>query len=125
MKVLLIDDDDDIRRIASLVMERVAGMEVSQANNGTDGLQKAAAEKPDVILLDVMMPGMDGPDTLAALRANPATADIPVIFLTAKVMASEIERLKKLGTDGVLIKPFDALTLATHVRALLEDKYEC
>lgn len=120
MKVLLIDDDEDIRRIAWLVLERVGGMAVSQASGGAEGLRKAVAEKPDVILLDVMMPGMDGPDTLAALRENPTTADIPVIFLTAKVLASEIERLKSLGTAGVLTKPFDALTLASHVHSVLQ-----
>ena len=122
MKVLLIDDDEDIRRITWLVLERVGGMQVLQASSGAEGLQKAGDEKPDVILLDVVMPGMDGLDTFAALRANPVTTNIPVIFLTAKVIASEIEHLKNLGTAGVLTKPFDTLTLASHIRALLQEE---
>jgi len=119
VKVLLIDDEDDIRRIARLGLARVGGMQVVDAGSGLEGVRKAEQERPDVILLDVMMPGLDGPSTLAALRANPATARIPVLFLTAKAMSAEIERLKDLGVTGVLIKPFDPMTLAAQVRAAL------
>ena len=120
MKVLIIDDENDIRRIARLGLERVGKMEVIDAGSGADGIEKARADKPDVVLLDVMMPVQDGPATLQALKADPATASIPVIFLTAKALASEVQRLRSLGATGVLTKPFDAMTLAAEVRALLE-----
>jgi CheY-like chemotaxis protein len=119
MKVLIIDDEDDIRRIARLSLSRVGRMEVVEAASGTDGVARAVAEKPDAILLDVMMPGIDGPDTLQALRADPATAGIPVLFLTAKAMSSEVERLKQLGAVAVLTKPFDPMTLPAAVKAAL------
>ena len=119
MKVLIIDDENDIRRIARLGLERVGKMQVVDAASGADGLVKARAEKPDVVLLDVMMPGQDGPATLKSLRSDPETAAIPVIFLTAKALTDEVERLRALGAKGVLTKPFDAMTLAEQVRALL------
>jgi two-component system, OmpR family, response regulator len=119
MKVLIIDDEDDIRRIARLSLARVGGMSVTEAASGRDGLALALADRPDAILLDVMMPGMDGPATLQALRAEPATAGIPVLFLTAKAMSSEVDRLKQLGAIAVLTKPFDPMTLPAEVRAAL------
>jgi CheY-like chemotaxis protein len=97
VKILIIDDEDDIRKIARLSLTRVGGMEVVDASNGPDGVRKAESERPDAILLDVMMPGMDGPATLAMLRAGEATCKIPILFLTAKAMTTEIERLKALG----------------------------
>ncbi len=120
MRVLLIDDEEDIRKIARLSLERVGGMRVLEAAGGPDGIAAARAERPDAILLDMMMPGMDGPSTLAALRADPQTASIPVVFLTAKAMASEIARLTALGATGVLTKPFDPLALPAQLVALLE-----
>jgi two-component system, OmpR family, response regulator len=119
VKVLIIDDDGDIRRIARLSLSRVGGHEVVDAADGPSGLERALAERPDVILLDVMMPGQDGPATLAALRANPDSAAIPVVFLTAKAMPEEIERLKRLGVNGVLNKPFDPMTLPMELVAAL------
>jgi len=119
MKVLIIDDEDDIRRIACLSLTRVGKMEVVDASGGPEGVKKAASERPDAILLDVMMPGLDGPATLAALRSNPATAEIPVVFLTAKAMASEIERLLGLGARGVLTKPFDPMSLPQELKSCL------
>jgi two-component system OmpR family response regulator len=119
MKILVIDDEDDIRRIARLSLSRVGKMEVSDASSGLEGVRKALEEQPDVILLDVMMPGLDGPATLSVLRSNPATALIPVIFLTAKVTTSEVERLKSLGVRGVLSKPFDPMALPAEVRSRL------
>ena len=120
MKILVIDDENDIRRIARLGLERVGKMQVIDAASGAEGVEKARSEKPDAVLLDVMMPGQDGPATLQSLRADPATTSIPVIFLTAKALASEVERLRSLGATGVLTKPFDAMTLAAEIRALLE-----
>ncbi|PYQ02701.1 MAG: two-component system response regulator [Acidobacteria bacterium] len=118
--MLVIDDENDIRRIARLGLERVGKMQVIDASSGVEGVEKARAERPDVVLLDVMMPGQDGPATLQSLKADPATAAIPVIFLTAKALASELERLRSLGATGVLTKPFDAMTLAAEVRAILD-----
>jgi len=120
VKILVIDDENDIRRIARLGLERVGKMQVIDASSGVEGVEKARAERPDVVLLDVMMPGQDGPATLQSLKADPATAAIPVIFLTAKALASELERLRSLGATGVLTKPFDAMTLAAEVRAILD-----
>lgn len=119
MKVLIVDDEPDIRRIARLGLSKVGGMEVVEASNGAEGLVRAKAEMPDVVLLDVMMPAVDGPTTLARLREDPATAGIPVVFLTAKAIAAEVERLKSLGAAGVLTKPFDPMTLARDLRAAL------
>ena len=120
MKVLIIDDEDDIRRIARLSLAGVGGLEVVEAGSGADGIRKAAAEKPDAVLLDMMMPVMDGPATLVALRGDPRTAAIPVVFLTAKALSAEVERLKALGARGVLTKPFDPMRLSSELRALLE-----
>ena len=119
MKVLIVDDEPDIRRIAKLGLSRVGGMEVVEAANGAEALVRAKEDKPDAVLLDVMMPGLDGPSTLARLRGDPTTSGIPVVFLTAKAIAAELERLKLLGAAGVLTKPFDPMTLARELRALL------
>jgi diguanylate cyclase (GGDEF)-like protein len=94
-------------------------VQISEAASGADGVGKAEAEQPDVILLDVMMPFMDGPATLRALKANPRTAQIPVIFLTASSMPADVRRLRTLGARGVLAKPFEPLSLAANVRRLL------
>ncbi len=119
MKVLIIDDEDDIRRIVRLSLSRVGGMEVIDASNGPDGVREAESGHPDAILLDMMMPVMDGPATLTALRANPATESIPIVFLTAKAQTAEIERLRAMGARGVLTKPFDPLALPDLLRAVL------
>lgn len=119
MKVLLVDDEEDVREIARLSLGRVGGMEVCEVASGREALAAAAREKPDFILLDMMMPEMDGPATLHALHANPETTAIPVVFLTAKALPSEIERLRQLGAVGIITKPFDPMTLAGEVRRLL------
>ena len=119
MKVLIVGDEPDIRRIAKLGLSRVGKMEVVEATNGNEALARAKEDHPDAVLLDVMMPGLDGPSTLARLREDPATAAIPVVFLTAKAIATEVDRLKALGAAGVLTKPFDPMTLARELRAVL------
>jgi len=119
VKVLVIDDEPDIRRIARLGLTKVGKMDVVEAANGAEGLARAKAERPDAILLDVMMPGLDGPSTLARLREDPDTAAVPVVFLTAKAIAAEVDRLRSLGAAGVLTKPFDPMTLARELRAAL------
>lgn len=121
MRILIIDDEPDIRRIAHLALGRVGAMDVLEAPSGAEGIRKARDARPDAILLDVMMPELDGPSTLAGLRSHPETAAIPVIFLTAKAMISDVERLRGLGAAGVLTKPFDPMLLAGQVRAALRE----
>lgn len=120
MKVLIVDDEPDVRRIAMLSLTRLGGMEVLEVKNGFECLESAAHATPDVILLDVMMPGMDGPSTLKELRSDPATAEIPVIFVTAKAQRTETDSLRQLGAAGVVIKPFDPLQLHNEIRAILQ-----
>ena len=124
MKILVIDDDADIRSIVQMSLSHMGGMDVIQAASGVEGVRKARQESPHVILLDMMMPGMDGVATLAALRAQPATAMTPVIFLTAKAGAHEVGRLTALGAAGVLVKPFDPRTLSDDVRALVKESLD-
>ena len=124
MKVLIIDDDEDIRSIARLSLSRVGGMEVIEAASGGEGVRKARHEKPDVILLDMMMPAMGGRETLAVLLSQPDTSMTPVIFLTAKAVGDEVEQLTALGAVGVLLKPFDPRTLSEDVRALLKGPFD-
>ncbi len=118
-KVLLVDDEDDIRTIGNISLSRVGGWQTVLASSGAEALTKAAAEKPDLILLDVMMPGMDGPSTFRELRKNPATAQIPVLLLTAKVQSSDQRRFADLGVEAILFKPFDPLTLSAQIAGVL------
>ena len=117
--ILLIDDDEDIREVTRVSLETIGKWAVQTAGSGREGLAKAAAAPLDAILLDVMMPEMDGPTTFQHLQANPALQQIPVILLTAKVQASDRHRFAELGVQGVIAKPFDPLTLAKQVAAIL------
>ena len=120
--VLLVDDEPDIRLVAGLSLEQVGGWAVELASSGAEALAMLAtdAARPDVILLDVMMPGLDGPAVLARLRDDPALARIPVIFLTAKAGSRETGALSALGAKGIIRKPFDPMTLAATVREIVE-----
>lgn len=118
-RVLVVDDEPDIREIAQVSLELVAGWEIASATNGAEALQRAAELRPEAILLDVMMPDMDGPTTFRRLQENPDTARIPVIFLTAKVQAADRRFFADLGVAGVISKPFDPLQLAHEVQGLL------
>ncbi len=118
-RILIIDDEEDIREVAALSLETVAGWEVTSASSGAQGLTRAIEQNPDAILLDVMMPGMDGPTTFRELRKNPATAHIPVLLLTAKVQSSDQRRFADLGVEAILFKPFDPLTLSTQIAIAL------
>jgi len=118
-RILIIDDEEDIREVAALSLETVAGWDVVMASSGAQGLARAIEYLPEAILLDVMMPGMDGPTTFRALRRNPVTAHIPVLLLTAKVQASDQRRFADLGVDAVLFKPFDPMTLSTQIAGVL------
>jgi len=117
--LLIIDDDDDIREVAQLTLEMGASWTVLSADSGALGLEMASSASPDAILLDVMMPELDGPATLERLRADPRTSKIPVIFLTAKARPADRDRLKGLDVTGVLAKPFDPVQLPGQIAALL------
>jgi CheY-like chemotaxis protein len=114
-RILIIDDEDDIREVAALSLETVANWQVITANSGRTGIESAAVEQPDAILLDVMMPEMDGPTTFLELRKRPETSAIPVLLLTAKVQGADQRRFAGLGVSAVLVKPFDPLTLAQQI----------
>lgn len=117
--ILLIDDEDDIREVAAMSLETVAGWRVTCASSGEEGIRLAEHAAPDAILLDVMMPDQDGPQTLRLLRQNAKTKTIPVLFLTAKVQAFERQRLKDIGASGTLAKPFDPMKLADEISQTL------
>jgi CheY-like chemotaxis protein len=122
MKVLIIDDDQDIRLIVRFARTKEGEVEVVEAASGAEGVRKAEEEKPDVILMDMKMSSMDGSAALALLRQNAVTAGIPVIFLTAIQNLQQSAHLKKLGAAGILAKPFDPVTLADQVQAILNKK---
>ena len=124
---LLVDDEEDIRTIGRMSLENLGGVQVSSAENGKHCLQVVrskvdAGAPPDVILLDVMMPDMDGPTTLKELQRTPDFAGIPVIFMTAKVLRHEVEEYMRLGACGVIQKPFDPVTLTDEVRRILAER---
>ena len=113
--LLLVDDDDDIREVAATALELVHGFRVVTASGGLVGVQQARLHQPDGILMDVMMPGMDGLETAKRLQADPATVSIPVILLTARVDGDEPEE----NVAGVISKPFNPMTLGAEVRRVL------
>lgn len=117
-RVLYVEDDADIQSVARLALEMVGGFTVKICSSGEEAVRDAVAFAPDMILLDVMMPGMDGPTTLGALRALPSLATVPVAFMTAKVQPQEVAYYKSLGALDVIAKPFDPMTLADKVRAI-------
>ncbi len=117
--VLLVDDEAHIRRIAELSLGTVGGMQVRCAASGAEALGVLAALVPDIIVLDVMMPAMDGPTLLGRIRENAVVAEVPVIFMTAKAEPAEVARLRSLGAIGVITKPFEPMTLATEIRRLV------
>lgn len=118
-RVLVVDDEPHIREVALVSLATVAGWEVIEASSGSEAIAKAKAERPDAILLDVMMPEMDGPTTVEKLRADEATSSIPVVLLTAKVQASDRKHFDGLEVSGVIPKPFDPMSLADEVARLL------
>lgn len=118
-RILIIDDEDDIREVASLSLEAVAGWEVRTADSGAAGIELARLYRPDAILMDVMMPGMDGPTTFRKMQTIGEIADIPVLLLTAKVQGVDQRRFRDLGVAAVLFKPFDPMTLADQIAAVL------
>jgi len=116
----VVDDDPDIRRIAALSLGRIGGFRVASAPGAEDAMAEIAQDRPDLVLLDVTMPGMDGPGALAAIHALPGP-QIPVIFFTATSCDEEVDRLRSLGALGVVPKPFDVADLPRRIRAILSD----
>lgn len=119
VRILYVDDEDDIREVAQMSLELDAEFEVRVCESGAEALTVAAEWQPQLILLDVMMPGMDGPTTLGKLRQTLVTATIPVVFITARAGSSEAEQLLGLGAAGVIAKPFDPIALSSYARAYL------
>ena len=120
-KILHIEDDPDILEISLLVLEGIGGFTVKQSSSGRDSLTVAPEFSPDLILLDVMMPGMNGPETLDALRQLPEIANTPVIFMTAKVQPEEVEKYMAQGAVAVITKPFDSMTLSDQITKIWND----
>lgn len=122
LAILHVDDEPDIREVAAFSLELDPGITLTTAESGETALELLqGGMRPDVILLDVMMPRLDGPGTLLQLRTLPGLEATPVIFMTARVQASEQDRYLALGAIGVIVKPFDPMTLAAQVRALLAE----
>ncbi len=118
-RLLHVEDEPDIREVVEISLALAPEIELKSCATGADALTAAAAWAPDVILMDVMMPVMDGPQTLGHLRENARTAKIPVVFMTARAQSREVEHFLSLGAAGVIAKPFDPMTLAATVRAYL------
>jgi two-component system, OmpR family, alkaline phosphatase synthesis response regulator PhoP len=114
-RILIIDDEDDIREATQICLEITGDWEVLTASSGNEGLLKAASEHPDAILLDVMMPGMDGITTFQELQTNPETQHIPVILLTAKAQTAEQRQLTQLKVVAVITKPYDPFSLSAQL----------
>jgi len=121
-RILLVDDEADIRQVARLALEALGGFDVRECSSGLAAPDAAAGFVPDLILMDVMMPGQDGPATLKILRATPGLAQIPIVFMTAKVQPQEVSAFRSLGALDVIAKPFDPMTLAQTVRRIWELK---
>ncbi|HEX8551907.1 MAG TPA: response regulator [Abditibacteriaceae bacterium] len=117
-KILMVEDEGDIQQIARFALEMVGGFTVEMCSSGDEALQTAPAFAPDLILLDVMMPSMDGPTTLSKLREIPSLTNTTVVFITAKVQPDEIGQYRALGAADVISKPFDPMTLSDKVRAV-------
>jgi CheY-like chemotaxis protein len=118
--LLYIDDEPDIRHIVQMALGLAPGLTIHTGDSGEQALTLARTLRPDLVLLDVMMPGLDGPGTLARMRAEPSLARFPVVFMTAKAMPQEVARFRELGAAGVIAKPFDPMKLADQVFAIWE-----
>ena len=123
-RILYVEDQADIRLVAKMALEAVGGFTVIACASGQEALNSAPAAMADLLLLDIMMPGMDGPSTLKALRELPATAHTPVIFMTAKVQTAEVAQYMALGALQVIPKPFDPMELSAQIRRIWERQAE-
>jgi len=120
-RILYVEDDPDIQTIAMMVLETISGFIVKSCSSGAEAVAAAVEFRPDLILLDVMMPGMDGPKTLSELRKFPSLTTTPVVFMTAKVQPQEVKDYLNLGAIGVIAKPFDPMSLAQELRDIWGD----
>jgi CheY-like chemotaxis protein len=120
LRILLAEDDASIRAVAELSLTRVGGHNVTAVTDGIQALEKLKEQSFDLILLDIMMPGMDGFETCKRIKETAATADLPVIFLTARAQAHEQQQGLSLGAVGYIIKPFDPMTLPAQIQEVLE-----
>ena len=118
--ILIIDDDDDIREATQICLEITGHWKVLKAENGVKGISLAKSEKPDAILLDIMMPGMDGLTILKRLRCSSDTDKIPIIILTAKVQSSDRRQFDQLNVSSIITKPYDPLTISDQIASILE-----
>jgi|SRR5581483_1229227 len=118
--LLYVDDEPDIRQIVQMALGLAPGLTIHTGDSGEQALSLTRRLRPDLVLLDVMMPGLDGPSTLARMRAEPSLAGFPVVFMTAKAMPQEVARFRELGAAGVIAKPFDPMKLAEQVFAIWE-----
>ena len=120
MKVLIIENDEDVRCVASLSLRLIGGLDVLEADGGLRGVELAVQEKPDAILMDMATPGMGAGETITALRENPETADIPVVFLTTRTLSADLDKMGRMGAAGILLKPFDPMTLASQLQEIIK-----
>lgn len=121
--ILHIEDEPDIREVARMTMEALGGFTVHSCASGREAIEQAPDRQPDLILLDVMMPNMDGPTTLSELRKLPGLSDTPVIFMTAKIQPLEVEQYLKLGATGVIAKPFDPMSFCDEIRKIWSEHH--
>lgn len=123
-KILHVDDDPDIRAIALIALETFGGFEVRQCSSGLEAIEVTSGFGPDLFLLDVMMPGMTGPETLSELQKLPGCSKTPTIFMTAKVQREDIAIYSKLGALDVISKPFDPVTLSENILEIWDKNFE-
>ena len=124
VRIMHVEDDTSIQDVARVALEIVGGFQVCTCSCGQDALDKFSTFSPQLVLLDVMMPGMDGPTTLKNLQQNFDLSQVPVVFMTAKVQSSEIESYKALGARDVVVKPFDPMTLSSQIRQIWLDNQQ-
>lgn len=117
-RILFVEDDPDIQTVAKMALEAIGGFTVLACGSGSEALARLDEFAPDLVLLDVMMPGMDGPATLAALRQSPTGRELPVVFMTARVQAQEVAAYREMGAEDVIAKPFDPMMLSEQVLAI-------
>jgi CheY-like chemotaxis protein len=119
-RIALVEDEADIREITQIALEEIGGFALNVCESGSEALEKMQGFRPDLVLLDMMMPGMDGIETLRSLRAIPDMDKVPIVFLTARAQKHEVEQYQMIGAAGVISKPFDPITLPDYIRSIWE-----
>ena len=122
-RITYVEDEPDIREVTQIALEKIGGFTLDICVNGLEAVAKTPAFEPDLILLDVMMPGMDGVETYQQLRRIPGLIDTPIIFMTAKAQPQELEQYTALGCAGVITKPFDPMTLSDEIQGLWDRQH--